>query len=109
MSTINEEKSLQLAQLAALHHLIDDKRNYPIVLVRDETMMRGVDYRSDGRGLMLVIGKSFSTVRDAKQGLERVGRFCDQCYRVIIKEIELVDKDANAGTTVRSKILLRIV
>ena len=57
--------------------MIDELRNYPIVLVSDEAMMRGVDYRSDGKGLMLVIGKSFSTIRDAEQGLVRVGRFGD--------------------------------
>ena len=74
---IHEAKSLQPAQLSALHNLIDEQRNYPIVLVREEEMMRGVDYRSDGKGLMLVIGKSFSTVRDAAQGLARVGRFGD--------------------------------
>ena len=59
-------------------------------------MMRGVDYRSDGKGLVLVIGKSFSTARDAEQGLARVGRFGDQSYRTILKGIELVDKDAYA-------------
>jgi hypothetical protein len=57
--------------------LIDEQRNYPIVLIREEEMMRGVDYRSDGKGLVLVIGKSFSTARDAEQGLARVGRFGD--------------------------------
>ena len=57
--------------------MIDEQKNYPIVLVRDEEMMRGVDYRSDGKGLVLVIGKSFSTARDAAQGLARVGRFGD--------------------------------
>jgi hypothetical protein len=74
---IHEAKSLQPAQLSALHNLIDDERKYPIVLVTEEEMMRGVDYRSDGKGLMLVIGKSFSTARDAEQGLARVGRFGD--------------------------------
>jgi hypothetical protein len=77
LRNIHEAKSLQPAQLAALHNLIDESRNYPIVLVSDEAMMRGVDYRSDGKGLMLVIGKSFSTARDAEQGLARVGRFGD--------------------------------
>ena len=57
--------------------MIDEHRNYPVVLIREEEMMRGVDYRNDGKGLVLVIGKSFSTARDAEQGLARVGRFGD--------------------------------
>ena len=63
--------------MSALHNLIDEQRNYPIVLIREEEMMRGVDYRSDGKRLVLVIGKSFSTARDAEQGLARVGRLGD--------------------------------
>jgi hypothetical protein len=93
---IHEGKSLQPAQLSALHNLVDDERKYPIVLVSEEAMMRGLDYRSDGKGLVLVIGKSFSTARDAEQGLARVGRFGDQSYRTILKRMELVDKYANA-------------
>ncbi len=57
--------------------MIDDERKYPIVLVSEEAMMRGVDYRSDGKGFVFVIGKSFSTARDAEQGPARVGRFGD--------------------------------
>ena len=58
--------------------------------------MRGVDYRSDGKGLFLVINKTFTTKRDAEQGLARVGRFGDHGCRVLVKGIELVDKISNA-------------
>ena len=58
--------------------------------------MRGVDYRSDGKGLLLVINKTFTTKRDAEQGLARVGRFGDMGHRVLVKGIELVDKIVNA-------------
>ena len=75
---------------------MDNKGNYPIVIVADEAMMRGVDYRSDGKGLLLVINKTFTTNRDAEQGLARVGRFGDQGCRVLVKGIELVDKISNA-------------
>ena len=61
------------------------------MIVADEAMMRGVDYRSDGKGLLLVINKTFTTNRDAEQGLARVGRFGDQGCRVLVKGIELVD------------------
>ena len=84
------------AQLATLHTQIDANGNYPIVIVADEAMMRGVDYRSDAKGLLLVINKTFTTNRDAEQGLARVGRFGDQGCRVLVQGIELVDKISNA-------------
>jgi hypothetical protein len=59
--------------------------------------MRGVDYRSDGKGLLLVIAKFFSTSMDAEQGLARVGRFCDNCAIAILKEVEIVDLNLNAA------------
>jgi len=77
--------------LAALQTLVDSEGRYPIVVVADEAMMRGVDYRSDGRGMLLVIAKSFSTSRDAAQGLARVGRFGDNCARMVVKGVEIVD------------------
>ena len=82
---------LQPNVLAALQTLVDSEGRYPIVVVADEAMMRGVDYRSDGKGLLLVIAKSFSTTRDAAQGLAKVGRFGDNCARTIVKGVDLVD------------------
>ena len=89
-------ENLRPAQLARLHLHVDKNGNYPIVIVADEAMMRGVDYRSDGKGLLLVVNKTFSTKRDAEQGLARVGRFGDVGLRVLVKGIELVDKLSNA-------------
>ena len=96
LCNIFQGECLQPAQLATLHTQIDANGNYPIVIVADEAMMRGVDYRSDGKGLLLVINKTFTTNRDAEQGLARVGRFGDASYRVLVKGIELVDMIANA-------------
>lgn len=81
-------------KLAALQTLIDDDK-YPIVVVDAEQMMRGVDYRSDSRGLVLLVAKSFTSKRDAEQGLARVGRFGDVCVRYKVKGCDLVDKIAN--------------
>ena len=53
--------------------------------------MRGVDYRAPGTGITLVVAKSFSNVRDADQGLKRVGRFKDACHRVLVEGVSLVD------------------
>ena len=95
-TNLYQGENLKPAQLATLHLNVDNKGNYPIVIVADEAMMRGVDYRSDGKGLLLVINKTFSTKRDAEQGLARVGRFGDVSLRVLVKGIELVDKLSNA-------------
>ena len=96
LSNIHTAANLQPAKLATLHLHVDNIGNYPIVIVADEAMMRGVDYRSDGKGLLLVINKTFTTNRDAEQGLARVGRFGDVSLRVLVKGIELVDKIVNA-------------
>ena len=96
LTNLYQGENLKPAQLATLHLNVDNKGNYPIVIVADEAMMRGVDYRSDGKGLLLVINKTFTTNRDAEQGLARVGRFGDHGCRVLVKGIELVDKISNA-------------
>ena len=96
LPNLHQGENLKPAQLATLHLNVDNNGNYPIVIVADEAMMRGVDYRSDGKGLLLVIQKTFTTNRDAEQGLARVGRFGDVCVRFLVKGIELVDQIANA-------------
>ena len=80
---------LNAQQLAALEKLKDELGNYPVVIVHSEEMMRGVDYRSDSKGMLLVIQKSFKTSRDALQGLARVGRFGDECRRYLVGGVEL--------------------
>ena len=102
LSNIHIAENLQPAQLATLHLHVDNNGNYPIVIVADEAMMRGVDYRSDGKGLLLVINKTFSTKRDAEQGLARVGRFGDVCVRFLVKGVELVDRTPNRICTAPS-------
>lgn len=56
--------------------------------------MRGLDYRSRKVPMHLVIAKSFSTERDAMQGLNRVGRFGDPCSRICFTDVPLIDKAA---------------
>ena len=55
--------------------------------------MRGVDYRAPETGITLVVAKSFTNVREADQGLKRVGRFKDACHRVLIEGTPLVDPE----------------
>ena len=41
--------------------------------------MRGVDYRSSGVPIALILTKPFENKRSLLQGLTRVGRFGDTC------------------------------
>ena len=97
LSNLFSGQDLQPNVLAALQGLTNQEGKYPIVVVADEAMMRGVDYRSDGKGLLLVVAKSFSTNRDAEQGLARVGRFGDNCARMVLKGVEIVDVNVNSS------------
>jgi hypothetical protein len=97
LGNLHEGQDLQPNVLSALQKLVNSEGKYPIVVVADEAMMRGVDYRSDGKGLLLVVAKSFSTNRDAEQGLARVGRFGDNCARMLVTGVEIVDANLNAA------------
>lgn len=42
--------------------------------------------------MTLLIARSFDNYREGIQGFNRVGRFKDDCQRIIFKEVQLVDK-----------------
>ena len=48
---------------------------YPLWVTSDPEVMRGYDFRSQKVGMILCIAKSFASMRDAIQGMGRVGRF----------------------------------
>jgi hypothetical protein len=48
---------------------------YPLLVTSDPEVMRGYDFRSQKVGMILCIAKSFASMRDANQGMGRVGRF----------------------------------
>jgi hypothetical protein len=48
---------------------------YPLLVTSDPDVMRGYDFRSQKVGMILCIAKSFASMRDANQGMGRVGRF----------------------------------
>jgi hypothetical protein len=54
--------------------------------------MRGLDYRSERTTLYLMIAQGFDCTREALQGMARVGRFGDQCKRIIFSDVELVNR-----------------
>jgi hypothetical protein len=60
-----------------------------LCLVSKPMYMRGYDYRS--KKIFLVIAKSFANQREAQQGLGRVGRFDDECVRLLKDGVDLVN------------------
>jgi len=57
--------------------------------------MRGTDFRAPKTGLTLIVARPFETLRDAQQGLGRVGRFGEKCYRIKVTDVALVDERAD--------------
>ena len=78
---------------------MDEKKGlmYPVYLADDKYGMRGIDYRSSC-GITLVIASSFGDRRERLQGLCRVGRMGDKCYRIQDKDLTdetVIDKIEN--------------
>jgi hypothetical protein len=73
---------------------VNDKFRVAVALTT--ASMRSLDYKSSVDGIMisLLIVKSFLNKREAIQGNYRVGRFCDKCYRVAFKDVDLIDAKA---------------
>lgn len=64
---------------------------YKLVVATTTEAMRGIDYRAPQTGITLIVGKSFNNIREADQGLKRVGRYKDYCKRVLIRGVHLID------------------
>lgn len=71
-----------------------EEKSFKIAVSETTFGMRGIDYRSD-ISMTLVIAQSFDNRREANQGYNRVGRFGDNCKRVIFKDVDLVDITAD--------------
>jgi hypothetical protein len=69
-----------------------DQAPYKVLFADTQFGMRGIDYRCERVLMSLVIAQSFSCTREALQGVARVGRFGDQCKRIIFNGVDLVDK-----------------
>ena len=68
------------------------------LIVTDEKLMRGVDYRlrkqgsePESDGIDLLICASFSNKRAYIQGLARVGRYNEPCSRFKLIDVQMVD------------------
>ena len=57
--------------------------------------MRGYDFRSQKVGMILCIAKSFASMRDANQGMGRVGRCGESAQRFKLQSVALVDDAKN--------------
>ena len=52
---------------------------FRLVVATEDEAMRGINYRAPLNGISLLVAKSFENVREADQGMKRVGRFGDPC------------------------------
>ena len=57
-----------------------ESKGFPILLISDPQMMRGLNYRSSV-GIDQYLDRPFKTKRDSLQAQGRVGRFTDKCAR----------------------------
>ena len=68
-----------------------DSSAYPVYLANDGYGMRGLDYRAERNkqhGICLLVCSPFSSFMNKKQGLMRVGRFSDNCYRIVNSKMD---------------------
>ena len=70
--------------------------SYPL-LVSVNFGMRGLDFRTLETGIALFICTSFEHQRDAIQGLNRVGRFGEQCTRYLVDGVALIDEKRSSA------------
>ena len=71
------------------------------LIVTDEYLMRGVDYRLqethmlDGKdGIDLLVACPFSNTRAYQQGLARVGRYNEPCSRYQLEDTQMTDEQS---------------
>jgi len=67
---------------------------YSVVVAKDKSAMRGLDYRSVKVKMALFVAKSFENKREAFQGFNRVGRFGDTCCRIGFDDVPVIDQKA---------------
>ena len=74
---------------------MDRKGNdgYPVYLINEEYGIRGLDYRSETNrlGICLLVVSPFSDRRSRIQGLNRVGRYNEKCFRIQNEKAALID------------------
>ena len=59
-----------------------DRAPYKLLVSLNQFGMRGIDYRSKTNPLYLVVAQQFPCMREALQGVARVGRFGDPCRKI---------------------------
>ena len=62
------------------------------LLVTEETLMRGIDYRAEGCGIALLIANALTSDRALEQAKGRVGRYGEPCGRYKLSGFELLDE-----------------
>ena len=79
---------------------LDECRNgkYKLLIADSpDIALRGLDYRSYDNGMLFISTRSFQHRREMIQAAYRVGRGGDRCRRVLMGDIELVDRMASCA------------
>jgi hypothetical protein len=79
-----------LRHLDSTNHLING--SFPLIVVTTQFGMRGIDYRASTLGITLFNYASYDNMREAMQGLCRVGRFGDHFKIYMVEGTPLIDK-----------------
>lgn len=89
-----EVYGIDIRKLDTFHHVT---KKFPLVLVTKECLMRSLDLRAKNLGITLIIAASFTNSKNLQQGLGRVGRYGDDCIRLLYSGVPLIDEARRAS------------
>ena len=81
-----------------------DKDGYPVYLMNEDYGIRGLDYGSPWNklGICLLVLSAFSDRRSRIQGLNRVGRYKEACFRIQNSKANLIDVSKSIARTAKT-------
>lgn len=104
---VNKKVAASSRKLDRLSHFLDalycnQLKQYPVIIVENETEMRGVDFRAPQKGITFVVMQPFTNERSFIQGMGRVGRHDDAATRWKLEGlINMHDLDAEAQSFIQ--------
>jgi len=82
--------------LRSLDEVVEGRYRF-LIADSPEIALRGLDFRSPNNAILFVTMRSFAHYREMVQAASRVGRQEDQCRRMIVGDIDLVDHLASCA------------
>jgi hypothetical protein len=104
---VKKKAAASARKLDRLSHFLDalycnQLKQYPVIIVENETDMRGVDFRAPQKGITFVVMQPFTNERSFIQGMGRVGRHNDAATRWRLDGmISMHDLDAEAQSFIQ--------